>query len=110
VFVRGKSGNPGGRPRVDYSLRDLARTHTEDAIKTLAAIMMRAKSPAAARVAAAAILLDRGWGKPLQPVENRNLNVNINLDSLSDAELIAMLAETDRSRDLQTEEHPAQLN
>ena len=29
--------------------------------------MRQADAPAAARVSAAGILLDRGWGKPLQP-------------------------------------------
>lgn len=49
-------------------LRSLARTHTEAAIRTLKAIMNQPKSPAAARVAAAQALLDRGWGKATQPI------------------------------------------
>ena len=36
---------------------------TDTAIKTLAGIMMEPSAPARARIAAAAILLDRGWGK-----------------------------------------------
>jgi hypothetical protein len=45
-------------------IRSLARTHTRTAINTLKAIMGSPRAPAAARVAAAAHLLDRGWGKP----------------------------------------------
>jgi hypothetical protein len=49
-------------------IRSLARQHTESALKTLAAIMRQPKSPASARVAAAEALLNRGWGKPTQPI------------------------------------------
>lgn len=51
-------------------IRSLARGHTETALRTLAAVMNSEEAPAAARVQAANSLLDRGWGKPSQPVEN----------------------------------------
>jgi hypothetical protein len=50
-------------------IRSLARSHTESAIKVLAGIMNQADANAAARVAAAQALLDRGWGKPTTTVE-----------------------------------------
>jgi hypothetical protein len=50
-------------------IRSLARGHTEGALATLASIMHSAEAPPAARVAAANSLLDRGWGKPAQPVD-----------------------------------------
>jgi hypothetical protein len=50
-------------------IRSLARKHTESAIRTLANIMAAPRSPAAARVSAAQVLLDRGWGKATQVVE-----------------------------------------
>lgn len=56
--------------KAPIEIRSLARGHTESALKTLAAIMRQPKSPAAARVAAAQALLDRGWGKPSQPLEH----------------------------------------
>jgi hypothetical protein len=49
-------------------IRSLARGHTEGALATLASIMHASDAPPAARVAAANSLLDRGWGKPTQPV------------------------------------------
>jgi hypothetical protein len=49
-------------------IRSLARGHTEGALSTLASIMHSAEAPPAARVAAANSLLDRGWGKPAQPL------------------------------------------
>ena len=48
-------------------MRSLARGHTELCIKTLAGIVSQEASPAAARVSAASALLDRGWGKAIQP-------------------------------------------
>jgi hypothetical protein len=49
-------------------IRSLARAHTESALKVLAGIMNQDDAPAAARVSAAQALLDRGWGKPTQPI------------------------------------------
>jgi hypothetical protein len=51
-------------------IEELARQHTDTAIGTLVEICGNKDVPPAARVAAAGILLDRGWGKPRQPVEN----------------------------------------
>ena len=45
-------------------IASLARSYTDTAIKTLAGIMMEPNCPPMARVAAAKVLLDRGWGKP----------------------------------------------
>jgi hypothetical protein len=41
----------------------LARAHTQMGLKVLAGIASNEDAPAAARVAAVALLLDRGWGK-----------------------------------------------
>lgn len=53
------------RPKKD--LVQLARAHTESAVRTLIGIMTQPKAPAAARISAAQTLLDRGWGKAAQP-------------------------------------------
>jgi hypothetical protein len=45
-------------------IESLARSYTRTAIKTLAGIMMEQTSPPMARIVAAKVLLDRGWGKP----------------------------------------------
>jgi hypothetical protein len=66
-FSKGQSGNAGGRPKELREVVDLARQHTPDAIKSLARIMNSEESPAAAVVAASVALLERGWGKPIQP-------------------------------------------
>ena len=68
-FKPGQTGNPGGRPKVDHRVVDLAREHTELAVKTLAEICGNSKAAPSSRVAAACALLDRGWGRPRQSVE-----------------------------------------
>lgn len=63
--------------RAPTEIRSLARSHTEAAIRTLAAIMKQKKAPAAARISAACALLDRGWGKP-----DRNLDETASGDDI----------------------------
>ena|SRR6516225_8064534 len=66
-FQKGQSGNPGGRPKENAEVRDLARQYTVEAIDRLV-FWMRSKEARASIVAAVA-LLDRGWGKPPQQVD-----------------------------------------
>lgn len=65
-------------------IRSLARSHTETAIRTLAGIMREKDAPHSARVAAAQVLLDRGWGKATQHVEvTRRIAAELNDDELA---------------------------
>ena len=68
-FKAGKSGNPGGRPKLPpevVHVRELARQYTEQAITALVEVLE--SDSAAGRVAAANALLDRGWGKAEQVI------------------------------------------
>jgi hypothetical protein len=48
-------------------IKSLARSHTATAMSALAGIAQNGQSESA-RVAASVALLDRGWGKPAQPI------------------------------------------
>ena len=65
-WVKGQSGNPGGRPKEEVDIRKLARSRGKQAIDALYEIMCDEKAPPAARIAASVALLDRGYGRPEQ--------------------------------------------
>ena len=66
-FAPGVSPNPGGRPKGLAELQELARSHSATAIARLAYIAEHGKSEQA-QIAACIALLDRGYGKPTQPM------------------------------------------
>jgi HEAT repeat protein len=93
-FRKGQSGNPGGRAKVKLpdgrTLTDLAREHTEEAVQTLAEIMRDKTQPAAARVAAADKILNRGWGQAPQTIALTDVPPPPDLSSLTDEQLEAL--------------------
>jgi len=56
--------------RTITEIRSLARSHTRTAINVLVGIMRSKDATPAARVSAANTILDRGWGKAPQALEN----------------------------------------
>ena len=68
-FVPGSSGNPGGRPKDEARVAELARSYTSEAIGPLVELMRHGKEERV-RGTAALALLDRGWGKPKVEVVN----------------------------------------
>jgi hypothetical protein len=51
-------------------IRSLARSHTRTALNVLVGVTRSKDATAAARVSAANAILDRGWGKAPQAIEN----------------------------------------
>jgi hypothetical protein len=89
-FQPGQSGNPAGRPRVVGEIRDLARAKGPAALEILMAIAEDEDKPAAARVAAASALLDRGYGRPAQDGDEKAETIG--------SQVGALLAELERDR------------
>jgi hypothetical protein len=90
-FEKGKSGNPGGRPKVVGEVQVLARKYAPEAIETLRGIMENIDAPPTARISAAIALLDRGFGRPHQTSEVRTVQKPVS--EMSDEELIARIRE-----------------
>jgi hypothetical protein len=57
-------------PKALAEIRSLARSHTRTALNVLVGIMRSNDATAAARVSAANAILDRGWGKAPQAIQN----------------------------------------
>ncbi len=76
LWQPGVSGNPGGRPRANRKVIELARQHTEAAIAALAEALQATRHIPVGkdatievpdhptRIHAAIALRDSGWGKP----------------------------------------------
>ena len=99
-MARGGKRSGAGRPPAaankltktqKRTLTAIARDHTEDAVRTLVAIMKDKSAPHAARVSASNSVLDRAWGKASQSVQHTGPGggpiQTVDLTKLSDDEL-----------------------
>lgn len=68
LFKPGQSGNPNGRPKMPEELREAFRASAPKALATLLYILENGVKDND-RVRAAEILLDRGYGKPVQAID-----------------------------------------
>ena len=74
----------------------LARQYSNEAIRTLGELMRSDAAPPGVRVRAAELILDRGWGRPLQA----SVSTNLEMRQLTDAELIDIILEGQAMREL----------
>jgi hypothetical protein len=98
-FQRGVSPNPGGRSKVARDIQALAQQHGPAAISTLAQALKSRNERV--RVAAAAILLDRAYGKPVQAITTDPATASTMLHLLAaravSNELVAALDQRERT-------------
>ena len=110
----GQSGNPAGKPRLSTGLAKLVRDCTDDGldivyflrdavrdgvVRTVDASNRKVSTTPVTfreRLSAAEVLLDRGWGSPVQELvtESRSVAINVDADlaTLSVDELQARVA------------------
>lgn len=76
AFTPGRSGNPGGRPKLtpeqkaqEFELIQACRSKSPDAIAVIEQLMHRADRDSV-RLAAASLIVERGWGKAVQAIEH----------------------------------------
>jgi hypothetical protein len=104
-WAKGESGNPGGRPKMERTILELAREHTEDAMRTLIDIAKDRKAPPSARVGAAQAILDRGWGRATQVID-ATVRSELTVEEIDArlAALVAGLAAADEEHSCSTEQ------
>jgi hypothetical protein len=64
-------GKPMARSKVPYQLQQLAKDYTEQAFEVILEIMTDTNNEASTRLEAAKQVLDRGWGKPAQQINQQ---------------------------------------
>ena len=74
-FVKGKSGNPSGRPKENPEVKEILRAHSVDAANKL--IMLMECGVPKIEFAAAEAILNRTHGKPCESIK---MNVSGDLD------------------------------
>lgn len=84
AFKPGQSGNPNGRPKRTAEELDLVsacRDKSSSALEIMEHIMLNGENERN-RLAAAQAIIERGYGKPVQPIEAKITTHEATLDEL----------------------------
>ena len=71
-FVKGICPNPAGRPKLPDSIKDAFKALAPESIEVLRQIMQNKEARDGDRLRAAEIILNRGYGTPVQSIELSN--------------------------------------
>lgn len=74
-FKKGQSGNPGGRPKLEGEIREIAQRHGPAAVRRLVQLMNDRDKRVS--IAACNAILDRGYGKPQQAIQVKEDESNL---------------------------------
>lgn len=105
MFVKGQSGNPGGRPRGAAEMARLIRKATNDGaslVKHAVKVWRDPKASERSRAWAHEWLTDRGFGRAVQSVDlnvGGEIEVSVPFADLTDEEL-RLLAKVDRKAEV----------
>ena len=66
-FQKGRSGNPGGRPKLPAEMREMFRAKAPEAFEVLSRHLQSPDAKVA--IAAATQILDRAYGRPVQSID-----------------------------------------
>lgn len=84
LFVKGQSGNPGGKPKELAEIIHLAKAASPDAMAKIVEIMRNPATPPNVALDAAERVLNRAYGKPKESVD---MTVRTSLEDLVVASL-----------------------
>lgn len=68
-FIKGKSGNPNGRPKVPEDIKKMLKEATPDAARLLIKTVNNENAGMNFRIDAAKEILNRVYGKATQPID-----------------------------------------
>ena len=111
-WIKGKSANPGGRPKGQHRIKELALERCPEALDILFELARTAESEPA-RVSACNAILDRGLGKPVQAITGEDGGpIRISMltdDELANLERLLLLAQqrADAGDDTSGEDTPS---
>lgn len=88
-FRKGQSGNPSGRAKTPPEFLAQARASAPEALQVAITLMRDEAADPKLRLQAAALVLDRAYGKAPQQIESE-VNLNAEVRSVTVAELMAM--------------------
>lgn len=96
TFKPGQSGNPGGRPKEEREVVQLAREASLRAIGRLIELVENANPKFA--IPAATAVLDRAFGKPTQPISGDDERPPVGVQAIPSVEALARLSAEERAQ------------